>query len=181
MLLTPSFCIRAQDNWKVIAPFGESFTVSMPTSAQMVVRVVPLTETEKVPARVLYSLARGRRYAVVMFRRTTDACCPQLPPPPPGPPNRPPPLSNFAEFVTAMEWSLTKAQTGKVILDKDFSDQARVAKQYELQINDTTGVVRFVEAGNSFYAQFVIGADKNDLEARRFLSSLQIGKTNNDD
>ncbi|HEX6190440.1 MAG TPA: energy transducer TonB, partial [Pyrinomonadaceae bacterium] len=89
---------------------------------------------------------------------------------------------NFAEFVTAMEWSLTKGgeQTGTLTPDKDF-DEGRAVKQYELQIRDTKSVVRFMEAGDSLYAQFVIGADKTDPDARRFLDSLEVGKTNNDD
>ncbi|HEX6187823.1 MAG TPA: hypothetical protein VFZ40_07070, partial [Pyrinomonadaceae bacterium] len=177
--------VHAQDEWKKIAPFGEPFTVSMPTAARMVDRVVPLSETSKVPARVLYSLANGRRYAVVMFRRTTPVTDREVrnnPPLPPGASDRNPPLANFAEFVTAMEWSLTKGgeQTGTLTPDKDF-DEGRAVKQYELQIGSTSSVVRFLEAGNSLYAQLVIGADKNDPDARRFLSSFQIGKTNNDD
>ena len=44
-LLVCSVSIPAQEQWKKIAPFGEAFTVAMPTSAQSVSRVIVLSAT----------------------------------------------------------------------------------------------------------------------------------------
>lgn len=185
LLLAFSGPVHTQGDWKKIAPFGESFTVSMPTAARMFVRMVPLSETQRVPARVLYSMANGRRYGVAMFRRTTPVTDREVrnnPLPPPGAPHRNPPLTNFAEFVTAMEWSLAKGEeSGTLTLDKDFANNGGAVKQYELQIRETKGVVRLMEAGNSMYAQFVVGAEKMDPDSRRFLDSFAVGETNDNE
>src|SRR5687767_7874119 len=106
--------IHAQEQWKKIAPVGESFTVSMPTFAHSVSRVVPLSATRTVPARVLYSVANGRRFAIASFVRTTD--------------DRVPALSNLPEFATAMEWSLTSAEgtPGSLTFHQDLSQGSTI-------------------------------------------------------
>src|SRR5687768_5292138 len=116
-LLICSVSIQAQEQWKKIAPLGESFTVAMPTFAHGVGRVIPLSATRSVSARVLYSVANGRRYSVASFVRTTD--------------DRVPALSNFPEFAIAMEWSLTSAEgtTGSLTFQQDLSEESTIIKQ----------------------------------------------------
>jgi TonB family protein len=161
--------MRAQEDWKKIAPPGESFTVSMPTAAKSFARIIPLSETDSVPARVLYSVANGRRYVVVSFARTT--------------PDRIRALSSFDEFTTAMEWSLRNSEGAKSVLtlDRESSDESRMVKQYHLEFDDFKGVARFAGTEKSFYAQVVIGSGVADADVKRFLTSFQVGKTNADD
>lgn len=165
-LLICSVPIHAQEQWKKIAPLGEPYTVLMPTFAHNVSRLIPLSETDSLPTRVLYSVSTGRRYAIVSFVR-----------------GQTPTLSNFPEFVLAMEWSLTKGEgaRGSVTFDEDFSEGSRIVKQYKLQLGEYKGVARFIAADDSFYAMVVTGADANDSDARRFLESFTLGKTNDDD
>lgn len=160
---------HAQERWNRIAPLGESFTVMMPTFAHGVSRVIPLSATRSVPARVLYSVANGRRYAIASFVRTTD--------------ERVPALSNFPEFAVAMEWSLTSAggAGGSLTFHEDLSEGSTISKQYHLQVGEHKGVARFIATENSMYALVVIGADASDSDARRFLTSFVVGKMNNDD
>ena len=168
-LLVCSVSVPAQEQWKKIAPFGEAFTVAMPTAAQSVSRVILLSATKSVPARVLYSVANGRRYAIASFVRTTD--------------ERMPALSNFPEFATAMEWSLTSAEgtTGSVTFLQDLSAGPTIIRQYHLKLGENEGVARFIATETSLYALLVIGAEESDSEARRFLNSFVVGKLNNDD
>ena len=167
-LLICSVSIHAQEQWKKIAPLGESFTIAMPTFAHGVSRVIPLSATRSVSASVLYSVANGRRYAVASFVRTTD--------------ERVPSLSNFPEFAIAMEWSLTTAEgtTGSLTFHQDLSEGSTVIKQYQLQLGEYKGVARFIATEARLYALVVTGADANDSDAQRFLSSFVIGKTNDD-
>src|SRR5260370_40782217 len=58
----------AQDeSWQRIAPVGESFTVTMPTRALEVSRLIPLNDRDSVSERIYYSLDGGKRYMVVSF------------------------------------------------------------------------------------------------------------------
>ncbi|MFY9619332.1 MAG: energy transducer TonB [Pyrinomonadaceae bacterium] len=168
-LLLCSVSVQAQEQWKKIAPLGESFTVTMPTVAQNVSRVVPLSATRTVPARVLYSVANGRRYAIASFVRTTD--------------DRVTALSNFPEFAIAMEWSLTSAEgtNGSLTFQQDLSEGSTIIKQYHLQLGEHKGVARFIATKAWLYALVVMGADANDSDAQRFLKSFVTGKMNNDD
>ncbi|HEX5703373.1 MAG TPA: energy transducer TonB [Pyrinomonadaceae bacterium] len=168
-LLIYSVSIHAQEQWKKIAPPGASFTVTMPTVAQSVTRVVPLSATRTVSARVLYSVAHGRRYAIASFVRTTD--------------DRVPALSNFPEFATAMEWSLISAEgtPGSLTFHQDLSEGSTIIKQYHLQLGEYKGVARFIATETSLCALVVLGADANDSDARRFFTSFALGKMNNDD
>lgn len=167
LLLMFSVPVHAQEDWKKIAPFGESFTVLMPTLAQNVSRAIPLSATRSAPARVLYSVANGRRYSIASFVRTTG--------------DRMPALSNFPEFALAMEWSLTSAEgtPGSLTLHEDLSDGSKIIKQYHLQLSEYKGVARFIATETSMHALVVIGADVNDSDARRFLNSFVVGKLNN--
>ena len=168
-LLVSSLTIRAQDDWKKIAPSGESFTIAMPTAAVEGTRRIEVSNDEWVPARVYSSLADGRRYVVASFVRTTL--------------NRTPALSSVNAFLKAMEWSLTKAegQTATLTFAENLSDESGVAQQYQLQIGNYPGVAQFIGNEESFYALMVIGADKNDSDAQRFLRSFLVGKPNEDD
>ena len=167
-LLICSQSINAQAQWQKIAPLGESFTVEMPTWANGVSRVILLSATKSVPARVLYSVANGRRYAIASFVRTTD--------------DRVLALSNFPEFAMGMEWSLTSAEgtTGSLTFQQDLSSGSTIIKQYHLQLGEHRGVARFIATETWLYALVVIGADANDSDAQRFLTSFLIGKTNKD-
>lgn len=169
LLLLFSVPVHAQEDWNKIAPLGESFTVAMPTFAHSASRVIPLSATKSVPARVLYSVANGRRYAIASFVRTTG--------------DRMPALSNFPEFAIAMEWSLTSAEgtTGSLTFHQDLSEGSTIIKQYHLKLGENEGVARFIATETSLYALVVIGADANDSDARRFLNSFVVGKMNNDD
>src|SRR5260370_41871188 len=69
----------------------ESVTVTMPTRAPEVSRLIPLNDTDAVSERLYYSLAGGKRYIVVSFVRTS--------------PDRVPALSSFDEFLHGIEQS----------------------------------------------------------------------------
>lgn len=169
VLLASSLSIRAQDDWKKIAPVGESFTVSMPTTAGSVSRVVPLSASDSVPTRVLFSISNGRRYMLVSFEKTT--------------PDRTRALSSFDEFIKAMEWSLAnfEGQPRSLDFDPASSDDSQMVRQYHLKLGDYNGVVRLLGREKTFFAQVIIGADANDPDTKRFLTSLRFGSTNNDD
>lgn len=160
--------VSAQVEWQEIAPLGESFTVRMPTHAKAVSRLIPLSEKDSIPARVFYSLVPGRRYAIVSLARTSST--------------RFPALSSFTEFLRAIELSFPgdSGQTRRLTFDQDLSEASREVKQYRVQLGDYSGVARFIGSEKSFYAQMVIGADVNDADAQRFLTSFRVGQTNED-
>lgn len=160
--------IQAQESWQKIAPFGESFTVLMPTRAVEVSRIIPLNEKDSVPERVYFSIANGRRYMVVSFVRTS--------------PDRVLALSSFSEFIRAMELSFTgkEGQIRSLTFDTDLSDESGMVKQYHLHLDEYRGVARFIGNEKAFYALMVIGADETEPDVRRFLSSFLVGKPNED-
>ncbi len=159
-ILACSWNLGAQTEWQKIAPVEESFTVLMPTQALAVSRVIPLHDNS-VPGRVYYSLHNKRRYLIVSFARTT--------------PEQMISLSNFGEFVRAMEQSfVTKdGENRSLTFDQDLSDKSGIVKRYHLQIGEYKGVARFMGNDKNFYAQMVIGADESDPDVRRFFSSFQ--------
>lgn len=91
-------------------------------------------------------------------------------------------LSSFPEFMSAMEWSLTGTESRPaLVFDENLSDESGIVKQYQLQLGDYKGVARLMANATSLYAQLIIGADKNDPDARRFLDSFIVGKANAND
>jgi TonB family protein len=168
LLLSCPTQVRSQSEWQKIAPLGESFTFLMPTPARSVSRLVPIGDKNAVPARVFYSLAGGRRYMFVSFARTS--------------PDRMPALSSFDEFTRAMEFSFASKQgeIKSLTFDTDLSDGSRFVRQYDLQMGEYKGVARFTANEKSFYAQIVIGADKNDSDVQRFLTSFRVVSDNDD-
>lgn len=160
--------VSAQQQWQKIAPVGESFTVLMPTKAVEVSRIIPLNDKDSVPERVYYSLVGGRRYMVVSFVRTS--------------PDRVLALSSFTEFMRGMEQSFKgkEGENKSLTFDTNLSDESGIVKQYRLQLGQYSGVARFMGDEKNFYAQMVIGADDNDPDARRFLTSFGVGQTNHD-
>jgi TonB family protein len=168
LLLSCPTQVLPQSEWQKIAPLGESFTVLMPTHARSASRLIPLNDRDKIPARVFYSVDGDRRYVIVPFVKSK--------------PDRVLGLSSFPDFLRAMEFSLSSKQgeTRSVTFDTDLSDGSRLVRQYVLQMGEQKGVARFSADENSFYAQIVIGADKNDSDVKRFLTSLRVGSENDD-
>jgi TonB family protein len=163
VFLTP---VLGQDDWKKIAPVGESFTVSMPTAATVVSRVIPLNEESWVPERVYYSITNNRRYMIVSFSRTR--------------PDQTPALSSFTGFTRVMERSFVSKdnEIRSLTFEQNLSDESGVVKQYHLQLGDYRGVAQFIGVEKNFYALMVIGADETDANVRRFLNSFELGPIN---
>jgi len=157
---------EAQDEWKKIAPVGESFTVSMPTAATVVSRLIPLNEQSWVPERVYYSITNNRRYMIMSFNRTR--------------PDQTPALSSFTEFMRVMERSFVSKdnEIRSLTLEQNLSDESGVVKQYHLQLGDYRGVAQFIGVDKNFYVLMVIGADESDSNAQRFLNSFEVGPVN---
>jgi len=168
LLLSCPTQVRPQSEWQKIAPLGESFTVLMPTKAVEASRLIPLNEKDSVPERVYYSVSDGRRYMIVSFVRT--------------PPDQVRPLSNFTDFISAMEQSFKGSDREKrlLIFDSDLVFESRSVKQYRLMLGDHEGLARFFETEKAFFAQIVVGADEADQDVRQFLSSFKVGSTNTD-
>ena len=168
LLLSCPTLIRAQSEWQKIAPVGESFTVSMPTKAVQVTRLIPLSEKVLVPERVYYSVSGGRRYMIVSFVRT--------------PPEQVQALSNFTDFLRAIEQSFKGNGGEKRLLsfDSDLLQESRPVKQYRLQLGDYKGIARFLGTEKAFFAQIVVGADETAPDVQQFLSSFRVGSPNTD-
>ncbi len=158
----------AQDeSWQRIAPVGESFTVTMPTRALEVSRLIPLNDRDSVSERVYYSLAGGKRYMVVSFVRTS--------------PDRVPALSSFDEFLHGIEQSFKTGEnevSKSLTFDHDLTFGGGPARQYHVKIGAYPGVARFLGTEKMFYALIVIGADESDASVVRFLSSFALGEAN---
>ncbi len=168
LLLILFVAVSAQKEWVKVSPYGESFTVLMPTSAVVSLRRIQAGGGSWVPGRAYYSVVEGRRYSILAFARTK--------------PDRTPALASFDAFMQAMEFSLTNTdgRTQSLTFDSDLSDESGIVKQYQLQVGDYRGVARFIGTENFFYAQTVIGADVNDSDAQRFLRSFLVGQKNTD-
>jgi Gram-negative bacterial TonB protein C-terminal len=158
--------LAQQASWQRIAPVGESFTLLMPTQAFEATHLIPLNDKDSIPERVYYSLAGGKRYMVTSFVKTS--------------PDRVPALSNFDNFMRAMEESFRsyEGEVSSLTFDSDPSEESGIVKQYQVKLGEYSGVARFLGTQKNFYALMVIGADKNDAEAQRFLTSFMIGETN---
>jgi len=158
-----------QESWQKVAPVGESFTVLMPTRAIEATRRIPLNDSSWVPAREYLSLAGGKRYLVVSFRRTT--------------PERTPALSSFDSFLLAIEQTFKgddKTIAKSLMFDHDVSIERGVCKQYRVRVAEYQGIARFVWTEKAIYVLMVIGADERAAEVQRFFESFTIGESNTD-
>ena len=153
--------------WQKIAPVGESFRILMPTQAVEASRRIPLDDKDSISERVYCSLAAGRRYMVASFTKTS--------------PDRVPALSSFDNFILGIEQSFkgSKEEISKTLtFDRDIPFEKGIARQYRIKLGEYPGIARFIGADKAFYAVMVIGADENDAEVQRFLSSFGLGETN---
>ena len=156
-----------QEPWQKVAPVGESFTVLMPTQAVEASRIIPLNDKDSIRERVYSSLATGRRYMLVAFTKTS--------------PDRVPALSSYDNFRRGMEQSFRSVEgevSKSLTFDRDLSDDSGIVRQYHLKVGEYSGVARLLATEKAFYALMVIGAEADDAEVQRFLSSFTIGEAN---
>lgn len=166
-LVLASLPLAAQQSWQKIAPVGESFSVLMPDKAKETTRIISLTEKDWIPGRVYSSMANGKRYMVMSFLKTS--------------PDRLLALSSFENFLSGIERAFKgseKELSKSLIFDRDVSLESYAARQYHIKIGDYPGVARFLGTDKAFYGLMVIGAEEDDTEALRFLSSFRLGEVN---
>ncbi|MEO8435526.1 MAG: energy transducer TonB [Pyrinomonadaceae bacterium] len=158
--------IAQQPSWQKIAPVGESFTILMPAKAYEGSDLIPLTEEDPVPGHEYYTLSGGKRYMVVSFMKTSG--------------DKVPALSSFTNFMHAIErgFKSNEGETRRLTFDDNISDESGIVMKYHLKLGEYPGVARFLGSGNAFYALMVIGAEENDPDALRFMSSFVLGKIN---
>jgi TonB family protein len=161
---------RAQEgSWQKIGPVGESFTVLMPTKAVEASRRIPLNDKDSVRERVYYSLAGDKRYMVVSFFKTA--------------PDRLPGLSSFDEFLRSIEQTFKSGERDvkkSLVFDRVVPLNGREVRQYHIKLGEYSGVAHFAGSDRAFYGLIVIGADENDSDANRFLSSFALSEANAD-
>ena len=159
----------SEESWQKIAPVGATFTISMPTRALDSMRLIQWNDEQRdmVHVNLYESLTPGRRYLAGEFFKT--------------PAGRFAGLNSFESFVAGIEYSF-RTRRGEVIaslsFDREFALSDGKAKQYRVQEWEYKGVLRLVGTDNAFYALMVLGADENDADAQRFLSSFATGPVN---
>jgi hypothetical protein len=156
------------DDWIVLTPAGEGFSIKMP--------VKPEIETQRVPLqRNTYQLRLytgadkqyGLLYMVAMqeFSSVTEVL---------GPAAR---LEKFMEgYKKGLGESLATAVGGKfdLVPDRDLSLGGRLGRQYNLTVGESRGLVRAFDGGRRIYLLMVLGADENNSAVVRFFDSFEI-------
>lgn len=159
----------SQEGWLRIQPVGESFAVLMPTRAKEGTRIVDLGAADHVTARLYYSIADGKRYLVMPFRKTSSESTPHL--------------TSFDVFIKGVERSLGINETDSLaglVFDRELRSNEGNGRQYKIKLRNHKGVARLVETEKVFYAVMVIGAGEDTVEAKRFMSSFAPGSINPD-
>jgi TonB family protein len=140
----------------------------MPTQAKWVSRGIRVSESQSIPASLYYSVSAGKRFVAAGFYKVGGDTSPSL--------------SLFDNFVSGMEYSLKANEKLKSLkFDRNVSLDGVHGKQYELALAEYAGVARFLESEKGFYALVVIGGDRDDRDAKRFLSSFRVGDVNTND
>lgn len=159
-----------EQTWWTVAPVGETFKLLMPTEAVQVSRQIPLSDKDSVRERVYYSFAEGRRYMAISFMKTA--------------PDRVLALSSFDNFVAGVKRSLASREgesATSLTFDRDVPSSATViGKQYHSMLAGFPATTFLLETDKSFYVLMVIGANANDPDVQRFLSSFALTETNTD-
>jgi TonB family protein len=170
LVLVGSILTRSQErSWKTIAPFGESFRVMMPVEAVEFSLLIPLNDKDSIRERVYESVAANKRYLVASFIKTH--------------PDRLVALSTFESFITGIQQSFSGREGDSVkslIYDRDVSTSAGRGKEYRVTLGDYSGTARFLETDKAFYALIVIGAQQDDPDVQRFLTSFTLSESNTD-
>jgi TonB family protein len=90
-------------------------------------------------------------------------------------------LSSFESFVTGIEYSFRTRQgevIGSLVPDQAVALSEGEGRQYRVQLGGYPGVLRLVGKDNAFYVLMVVGADENEADTQRFLSSFVVGPVN---
>ena len=166
--LSAQIAAAQEDSWQKIAPVGMTFTISMPTRALEASHMIEWNDKRPMVHVNFYeSLVPGRRYLAGEFFKT--------------PIDRFAGLANFDDFVAGIEYSF-RTRHGEipatVFFDREIASADGRGKQYRVQIWQYHGVLRLLERDNAFYALMVLGADENDTDAQRFISSFATGTVN---
>ncbi|MFN2493786.1 MAG: hypothetical protein ABR501_12985 [Pyrinomonadaceae bacterium] len=159
---------QGANQWTVVAPAGEGFSVLMP--------VKPGEETDRVPMMGNTYLMRlytgveesnGLLYMVIMqeFPAFTGGLQPSVR------------LERFMDgFKQGLTRSLGNTPEAKVelSLERELFLKDRSGRQYTLAVGETRGVVRAFDASKRMYVLLVMGADEKNSNVSRFFNSFEI-------
>ena len=156
------------DDWIVLAPPSEGFSIKLP--------VKPQVETQRVPVMGNTYLMRlytskddssGLLYMVVMqeFANFTGVLTPTAR------------LERFMDgFKQGLGESLAQSVGGKfdLVLSRDLTLAGKPGRQYNLTVGALRGVVRAFDAGQRVYLLMILGADEKNSATVTFLDSFEI-------
>lgn len=156
------------DDWILLAPAGEGFSVKLPVKPETEMQRVPLMgNTYLLKLYTSNDNATGLLYMVIMqeYPTVTGVLTPGAR------------LEKFMDgFKKGLGESLASAVGGRfdLVPDRDLTLKNYPGRQYKLSVAETRGLVRAYDAGRRVYLLMVMGVDEKNAAAVNFFDSFDI-------
>jgi hypothetical protein len=156
------------DDWLVLSPAEEGFSVKMPVKPDMETQWIPLLGNNyRLRLYTGVDTPTGLLYMVVMQEFPSVVAVLE-------PVKR---LDKFmGGFKTGLGESLASAVGGKfdLVIDHDLTLDGNVGRQYKLTVGESRGMVRAFDRGRRVYLLMVVGADEKNASVVRFFDSFEF-------
>lgn len=156
------------DDWLVLTPAGEGFSIKMPVKPEAETQWVPLLGNNyqlrlytgvHEPTGLLYMVVMQEFPSVVGVLEPAKR------------------LDKFmGGFKEGLGESLASAVGGKfdLVFDRDLALDGNLGRQYKLTVGESRGLVRAFDRGRRVYMLMVLGADEKNAGVVRFFDSFQF-------
>ena len=156
------------DDWIVLAPAGEGFSVKVPVRPEVESQRVPVMgNTYQMRLYTMTDNKSGLLYMVIMqeYPSITGVLNPTAR------------LEKFMDgFKKGLGESLATAVGGRfdLVADRDLKIGANIGRQYKMTVGETRGLVRGYDASRRVYLLMVLGAEEKSEAATNFFDSFEI-------
>jgi hypothetical protein len=156
------------DDWIVLAPAGEGFSIKVPVKPEVESQRVPVMgNTYQLRLYTMTDDKTGLLYMVIMqeYPSITGVLNPTAR------------LEKFMDgFKKGLGESLAAAVGGKfdLVPDRDLKVGTSIGRQYKITVGETHGLVRGFDGGRRVYLLLVLGADESSAAASSFFDSFEI-------
>jgi hypothetical protein len=156
------------DDWIVLAPAGEGFSVKVPVKPEVESQRVPIMgNTYQFRLYTMTDDKSGLLYMVIMqeYPSITGVLTPTAR------------LEKFMDgFKKGLGESLAAAVGGKfdLVADRDLKIGTNIGRQYKITVGETRGLVRGFDGGRRVYLLLVLGAEEKSEAVTNFFDSFEI-------